>query len=63
MVKKIQSDYWKDFSIIWVEEIKLWFGWTDWIKAVYKTGGQIIAIVLVFFFGGKLESFLDNIYI
>lgn len=41
----------------------MWFGWTDWIKTTFRTGGQIVAILLVFFFGGKLETFLDNIYL
>ena len=59
----MEKDYWKDFTPIWWEEIKSWFGWTDWLNAMMKTGVQLGSVFLVFFFGGNAESFLDSVLV
>jgi hypothetical protein len=63
MAKKVQTNYSKDFNPLWWMEIKLWFGWTDLPKTILKTGGQIFSILLVFWLGGKMESFLDSAFV
>ncbi len=62
-MQEIPGNYWKDFSPIWWDEIKLWYGWTDWINAMYRTGIQIGSIILVFILGRGAENFFDSVIV
>lgn len=62
MARRNQSGYWKEFSPLWREEIKLWFGWTgDWVKAIFWTAVNLASVWFVLLAGGSLESFFDSV--
>ena len=52
--------YWQEFSPLWWEEIKLWFGWTDLLSAFIKSGIQVLAVLIVLMLGGSAESFFET---
>jgi len=60
MEKNIQT-YWKEFSPLWWGEIKLWFGWTDFMNAIIKSGTHILALVVILWLGGNIQNFFESI--
>lgn len=53
--------YWQDFRPLWWEEIKLWFGWTDWVHAVFKVCIHLGGLWCALFLTESLEDFIGSL--
>jgi len=53
--------FWKEIRPLWWAEIKLWFGWTDWVHAILKTGIQLGGLWFAFYLTGKVEDFIGSL--
>lgn len=45
----------------WWGEIKVWFGWTDWLHAVWKTGLHIGGIWFAYYLTGNVEDLIGSL--
>jgi len=58
--KDRQKTYWQEFYPLWWDEIKSWFGWTDFLSTFIKSGIQVIAVLIIFLAGGSAENFFET---
>ena len=54
-----RETYWQEFRPLWWDEIKSWFGWTDLMSTILKSGSQTLALFIVFLLGGSAENFFE----
>ena len=56
-----KSDFSSKILPVWWEEIKLWFGWNDFLSTIWKTGIQLSGLWFAFYITGNVEDFIGSL--